>query len=393
MSEFKIQDLSSNHKYRTELPNILFELGLHPCLIGVYAALKRCAGDYGNCTKSIKTLCNQLQIAKNTLKAWLRDLCKINPILNKPLITLQERSSEHGDSDTHSISIIDIWPDNFKFFDDKNRGGSKFDLPGSKTDPRGSKFTPGVGQNLTGGGSNFDPKEEPIEEEPNKEEQYSREALGQKVINADFLNSLSNQNTYQPSKNEDKVDITYTIRPTNSNESETKSNKNTEKEKKQELKLSLGEDGNVKLTQKEYDNLLTQMDERERADWIETIRLEIGKKGEKYFSNKYKSHYHTILSWKRREEKMNPKPKPSTVEKKEVKQDPNTQRVIQENKTYAKDMAYKFMSTNVIYNQRETALEIKIKRGGKSDKFYQISYLSNDFKNQVIEILRECNTK
>ncbi len=153
LSNIEIQDLSSNHTFRTELPNILFEIGLHPILIGVYAALKRCAGDYGKCTKSIKTLCSQLQISKNTLKGWINKLCEINPILKKPLIISQERRSEHGDSDTHCISIIDIWSDNLSYFKDKNGGGSKIDPPRSKIDP-------GVGQKLTQGGSKIDPKEE-----------------------------------------------------------------------------------------------------------------------------------------------------------------------------------------------------------------------------------------
>jgi hypothetical protein len=153
MSEFLIQDLSSSHIYRTELPNLIFEIGLHPTLIGIYSALKRCAGDRGNCTKSIKTLCSQLQIAKNTLKGWIKQLCEINPIIKKPLIVLQERNSEHGDSDTHCISITDIWPDNCRYFLDKKWGGSKIDPPRSKIDP-------GVGQKLTQGGSKIDPYKE-----------------------------------------------------------------------------------------------------------------------------------------------------------------------------------------------------------------------------------------
>ena len=59
MSIIEIKDLSSIHHYRTELPNIIFEIGLSPKLIGVYSAIKRCAGDKGICIKSEKTLAEQ----------------------------------------------------------------------------------------------------------------------------------------------------------------------------------------------------------------------------------------------------------------------------------------------------------------------------------------------
>ncbi len=77
MSNYSIKDLSSNHHYRTELPNILFEIGLTPNLIGVYTALKRCAGDTGQCTKSEKTLATQLNISKKTLHGLIAQLCEV----------------------------------------------------------------------------------------------------------------------------------------------------------------------------------------------------------------------------------------------------------------------------------------------------------------------------
>src|SRR5690348_11438162 len=129
MSEIKVQDLSSNHKYRTELPNIIFKIGINPNLIGVYAALKQCAGDYGNCTKSEKTLSEELGVTPKTLRSWINQLSEINPKLSKPLIIIQKRISECGDRDTHSISIIDIWPENFKYFSDLNGGTVNFTGP------------------------------------------------------------------------------------------------------------------------------------------------------------------------------------------------------------------------------------------------------------------------
>lgn len=66
-----------------------------------------------------------------------------------------------------------------------------------------------------------------------------------------------------------------------------------------EEKLSFGEEGAVKLTQTQYDDLLKKMTALERDDLIESVEIEIGKIGESAFKKKSKSHYHTILSWHR----------------------------------------------------------------------------------------------
>ncbi len=54
----------------------------------------------------------------------------------------------------------------------------------------------------------------------------------------------------------------------------------------------------VYLTDEQYHNLLERFGENETKEAIETLSLGILSKG-----YKYKSHYHTILNWKRREEK------------------------------------------------------------------------------------------
>jgi hypothetical protein len=162
MSDYVIKDQSSNHHYRTELPNIIFEIGLSPQLIGVYSALKRSAGDHGACTRSEKKLAEQLHITKKTLHGLIIQLCEENSILKKPLIKKQTRFSECGDQDTNLITINDIWPENYTFFT-LNEGGRV------KITPPRVKITQGVGENLPYGRVKITHKEEPFKKNLVKE--------------------------------------------------------------------------------------------------------------------------------------------------------------------------------------------------------------------------------
>lgn len=154
MSEFTIKDDSSNHHYRTEIPNILFELGLKPNEFSVYCAIKRAAGDKGACTKSVETFCKECKISRPTLSLIIKNISKENKLLKKPLIFCQRRLTEKGDADTHLLTIIDIWPENYEYFKKINRGGQN---------------EGGGGQNdYPGGGQNDYPKEEPIFKKNNK---------------------------------------------------------------------------------------------------------------------------------------------------------------------------------------------------------------------------------
>lgn len=170
MSNFTINDESSNHKYRTELPNIIYEIGLTPNLIGVYSALKRAAGDNGQCTKSEKTLSKQLNISKKTLHGLIIQLCEVNSFLGKPLVICTNRFSECGDKDTNSITITDIWPENYFHFTSDIGGRVKI------TPPRVNS-TQGVGQKLPQGRVKFTHKEEPIKKNQYEEEQQQAVAV------------------------------------------------------------------------------------------------------------------------------------------------------------------------------------------------------------------------
>lgn len=158
MSENIIKDLSSNHKFRTEIPNILFNIGLDAHHLAVYMAFKLSAGDHSHCTKSNKHLCQNAGVSRPTLTKCRDDLSLINPILGKPLLKVVHRLSEAGDKDTNDVTIVDIWPENYKFFTEGGR--KKTDLPRKKTAP------PGVGKILTEGRKKTDHKEEPFNKNP-----------------------------------------------------------------------------------------------------------------------------------------------------------------------------------------------------------------------------------
>jgi len=186
MSEFTFQDESSSHKYRTETPNIIYEIGLTPALIGIYSALKRCAGDNGICTKAEKTLSKELSINKKTLHKFISQLCETNPILEKPLIFCEKRLSQHGDKDTNAITIVDLWPDNYAYFTQDLGGRVKF------TQPR-VKITQGVGQNLPKGRVKFTHKEEHTKKNTTKKNDVSAAVIFDCLKNDERLTDKDKQ--------------------------------------------------------------------------------------------------------------------------------------------------------------------------------------------------------
>lgn len=184
MSNLEYQDQSSNHKYRTELPNIIFECGLTPNEFMLYSAIKRCAGDHGKCTKSILNLSKMCGLSQRTIQDVLKLLCKTNEFLKKPLINIIKRKTDHGDRDTNLITINDIWPENYKFMG----GGAGFAGPGAGFAGGGAENNRGVVQDLPDGGAGFADKEEPFKKNIYEEEQlYARSATSSPPRQKDLL--------------------------------------------------------------------------------------------------------------------------------------------------------------------------------------------------------------
>lgn len=135
MTENIVKDLSSNHKYRTEIPNILFELGLKPNELSVYLVIKRTAGSSGECFKSSTKIAKEAHVSKNNFIKIKRKLSEIHTKLKKALIVCTDRLSDCGDSETCLINVTDIWPENYEFF---RLGGSANGVPPSANGVPGS---------------------------------------------------------------------------------------------------------------------------------------------------------------------------------------------------------------------------------------------------------------
>lgn len=112
----KYQEEAPDHSYRTETPNIIFKMGLSNSEIAVYLAIKRIAGDYGNCYCKRENLAKEANVSVRFLQMTVKKLLKIHPLIKKPLLKLFRRKNDDGSSNTNLYLIVDIWRENGDFF-------------------------------------------------------------------------------------------------------------------------------------------------------------------------------------------------------------------------------------------------------------------------------------
>jgi hypothetical protein len=166
--QYEVSEEKPDHHFRTETPNIIYELlkekKLSPLAFVLYSVLKKTAGDYGSCFKTNETLAEECGYSKSTLKTYLKELEEIRLPNDQKLIEVFRRTNPDNSPATNLIKIVDIWRYNGDTFrgmlksknDSKdNRGGSPKNLP--------------LGRQKTEGGSPKNPKEEPINKIPIKE--------------------------------------------------------------------------------------------------------------------------------------------------------------------------------------------------------------------------------
>jgi hypothetical protein len=113
---FETADLSSNHHYRTELPNIIFKLGLTPHEFALYCVYKQIAGDRGCCFRRGKNLAKETGISERLLREVKKKLCAPRFELDGlSLITITPRFKPGTkERDTDLVTINDIWPINYQ---------------------------------------------------------------------------------------------------------------------------------------------------------------------------------------------------------------------------------------------------------------------------------------
>lgn len=159
---FEVDEEIPDHHFRTEIPNILFELGLDPFTLATYCYLKKIAGDRGRSWMSNEQLANYIGISKRKLIDIIKFLETIHPILETPLIKITHRIKSDGSKDTNLITIVNIWKINGNSFRNKNQnkkggGSAPHALGGSARGALGS--APRAH------------KEEPYQEEPSLKEE------------------------------------------------------------------------------------------------------------------------------------------------------------------------------------------------------------------------------
>lgn len=163
----RVVDHGDLRKYRTEIPNIVFSLGLTPYELALYCLLKKTAGADGMCWKSTATLAKESGMSSGMVSKAKVTLQKPIPILGKPLIVVDEEPNQKGGKPKHCITLTDIWPDNTRM-----RGSSSPHEVGAET----SSYSEVASSPHERSSSPHEIKKEPIEEGTNEEKDPSAHA-------------------------------------------------------------------------------------------------------------------------------------------------------------------------------------------------------------------------
>lgn len=156
MTEQHIIMGDGGHYWRTELPNIVFSLGLSPHEFLLYSYYKRVAGDRSECFQTQSTIAENTGMSVRKIRDANKELRKPRDKLGgKSLIRFYSTTTEHGDSGPNQILIVDIWPENSIAYAD------------SKKDRSGTKCR-GVRHEMPEGPARNADKEEPYKKNPNK---------------------------------------------------------------------------------------------------------------------------------------------------------------------------------------------------------------------------------
>lgn len=152
----EVVDQSDLRKYRTEIPNLVLEMGLSPHALALYIHFKRTAGQDGACWKSTRTLSKAVGMSTGKVSEARQEL------EDRELIKVKRPEDQ---SKSITIAIVDIWASNFAHFAaDENE---------TEDQTERSEYERSV-QNMNTERSEYERRKEPIEEGTiNKEETKS----------------------------------------------------------------------------------------------------------------------------------------------------------------------------------------------------------------------------
>lgn len=237
----------------TQIPNVIFDYWMEILSPGSFKILMcMCRKIFGWHKTSDTISKNQLikvtGMSKNSVQTGIEELEKHGLVLK-----FQHKNEYGHQPNTFALNIEKPKDERYQ---EPPRPGSNQNLGGGR-----SEIDPGVGQNLTKGvGQNLTPQKKDLTKERLTKEEHT-------LANASDVGEPDSSLSVKSVKNEQKD--------------------------------SFGEHGNCKLTPEEHNKLLVKFGDTELAYWIETIDLEVEKQGAAVFNKRYKSHYATILSWKR----------------------------------------------------------------------------------------------
>jgi hypothetical protein len=109
-----------DHHYRTEIPNIIFELGLTPYEFLVYCHIKRITGESGKCWQSVREIAKSCGISVTQVAKCIDSLTIPKNGLNLPLIKKTKRKLPNGLNETNLITVVNLWKHNGDHFREKN---------------------------------------------------------------------------------------------------------------------------------------------------------------------------------------------------------------------------------------------------------------------------------
>jgi hypothetical protein len=117
--ENHVTDEGDPRKYFTQIPNILFSLGLSPYALTLYVYFKKVAGEGGACWQKTSTIAKATGMSDGMVTKAKAELSKPRPELKddpqgkaKPLIVIANRNNKHGGKPGHIIRLTDIWSAN-----------------------------------------------------------------------------------------------------------------------------------------------------------------------------------------------------------------------------------------------------------------------------------------
>lgn len=121
--EIQIEDLSNDKSYFTQIPNIIYRMGLGPYVIAYYSILKSIAGDRATCFMSQKNLARLVGCSDKQISLMNKFMSQPFKILNgKSLIRLKTQK-RNGEYLPNIIQVVDIWSENMSVI------GSKKPIP------------------------------------------------------------------------------------------------------------------------------------------------------------------------------------------------------------------------------------------------------------------------